>query len=160
MHHLENLLIELDTLTGENKILFDQLDAKVIRENHLQAHIKSMNHGVQEEGNRMYTKLCRKQKQNEEFEATLSNLQTEIAKLTKLVVKKEEEANKLSAQCKQLLSDKSSKMDYLKGISKKLDEITDKVEEVQQLIANLKRKNNRREKDINKMAQKADELMK
>lgn len=160
VHRLEDLLIELDTLTGENKILFDQLDAKVIRVNHLQAHIKTLNQGVQEEGNKMYTELCRKKKQNSDSQSLLTELQNEIAKLLKLVKRKEEEANKISAQCKQLLSDKSVKMDSLKSISKKLDELTDKVEEVQQLISNLKRKNNRREKDINKMAQKADELMK
>lgn len=50
-------------------------------------------------------------------------------------------------------------MDFVNTMSKEIVQLTDKIEEAQHFITSLKPKNNKREKEINKMAQKADELM-
>lgn len=160
VHSLENYLIQLESVTYDNKDLFEKLDTKVKRVNHLQNYLKNIQDAIKAKGSKMYSLLCRKQQQNADCQAQISELQSDINKITRKLEEKEYISNNLSSTCKQMIQTKSKKFENVRTMKKEIMEITDRIEEARHIIVDLKKKNTRREKDVNKLSEKADELMK
>lgn len=115
---------------------------------------------IQTQGDKMYTELNEKKKLNADAECVVDELSIEVTKLNNKIKGIESESNELKNQCQQLINDKGNKLDHIKTLSNEIAEISDRLDEASHIIASLKKKNSRREKDINHMAQKADKLMK
>ena len=91
-------LSELDKITRENTELFDQLENKMNQIRHLEAYLKRMDEDTQEKGEKLYSDLCQRRQNNVDLQSTVTEIVADIKQLQKLIVKKEEEINKLSIQ--------------------------------------------------------------
>lgn len=153
------MLSRLDEITRDNKDLFEKLDQKVSRVRHLEVYYDKIIGAKRKHNDRVTKELHEIKQQNREFEQEINMLKDEINKLQRLAIEKNIEFNELSIACKQLMHSNSSKLEELKIASDTLDAHIERIDELKHLISSLKKRNSKREKDINKMAQKADALM-
>lgn len=68
VHRLENLLIELESVTCENRTLIEKLDAKVRRVQHLEVYLKNMEKSQSQKGEKVISTLNKKQAQNSDLQ--------------------------------------------------------------------------------------------
>jgi hypothetical protein len=160
VHRLENLLIDLESVTCENRTLIEKLDSKVRRVQHLQVYLKNMEKSQSKIGEKVLSTLNRKQNQNSDLQWRIEELKAEIDCLSKKSASLDKKASSLSSQWKDLMNSKGQRMDNLKTLSKEIMEIRDKISESQHLISLLQKKNKKREKEVKMMAEKAEELAK
>lgn len=157
---IENLMIELEQIMAEKRTLSDQLKSKIKQVDHLQSRVDSIENNIKAEGDRMYDELSSLRRDNVTFQQTVEEYESDIKKLKKLISQKDSEVLELTNKCKELLSNRDGKDDVLKRVEVDYIELTDQVEEIQHLVQSLKRKNDGREAEINRMSQEADDLMK
>ena len=91
---------------------------------------------------------------------TAEELKIGVDKLTTKISNREKGTTDLSEKFQELFWNKGEKQEHIKTLDKEIKKISDRLNEASLKIIGLKKKNNRREKDINLMAKKADKLMK
>ncbi|CAI2370290.1 unnamed protein product [Moneuplotes crassus] len=158
--HLEDLLAELEEITGGTSFIFEQLDSKVKRIQHLESYLLNMESQMRSKGDKMYAEICKKRKANAEIRLEMDQLSIEISKLKHKMDTNKSDIKKSQLNTNEVAHQITQKDDHIKTLSKEIFEISERLDEATQIIARLKKKNKKREKAINSMSSKADKLMK